>query len=114
MSSVKLFTGSVLAGALASVLAIPTAAAQTAGPVSVMVNDEAPLTVPSTASPGFSYVAGAPTSTLSVYTDGFLFCTNVAPGYPWNTAVTLAPLHLDQSFSPAHPWTLPTASDIRN
>ena len=113
MSSVKLFTGSVLAGALASVLAIPTAAAQTAGPISVMVNDEAPLTVPSP--PGFSYVAGATTNTLSVYTDGFLFCTNVVlPGGSWNTAVTLAPLHLDQSFSPAHPWTLPTASDILN
>jgi hypothetical protein len=114
MSSVKLFTGSVLAGALASVLAIPTAAAQTAGLVSVMVNDEAPLTVPSSPAPGFSYVAGATTNTLSVYTDGFLFCTNLALGGSWNTEVTLAPLHLDQSFSPAHPWTLPTASDIQN
>ena len=113
MSSVKLFTGSVLAGALASVLAIPTAAAQTAPPVSVIVNNETPLTVPS--SLGFSYVAGSTTSTLSVYTGGFLFCTNVVvPGNSWNTLVTLAPLHLDQSFSPSHPWTLPIASDIGN
>jgi hypothetical protein len=103
MPSVKLFTGSVLAGALASVLAIPTAAAQTAGPVSVMVNDEAPLTVPS--SPGFSYVAGATTSTLSVTSDGYLLCANVyLTGAPGSTTTMLAPGHLR--------WSLPAATDV--
>ena len=105
MSSVKLFKGSVLAGALASVLAIPTAAAQTAPSVSVLVNDEAPLTVPS--SPGFSYVAGATTSTLSVTSDGYLLCANVYPtGAPGSAMTVLAPGHLR--------WILPSATDVRS
>lgn len=109
MSSVKQFAGCVLAGALASVSFSPDADAS----VSVQVNDNAPLAVqtPTTAPSGIVYQQNnGQTSLISVFTEGFLFCANV-PQAP-SSVTTLAPQHEDQSFSPAHPWNMPSASDV--
>jgi hypothetical protein len=112
MSSVKLFAGYVFAGAVASVFSVPTAHAA----ARVLVNNETPLLVqtPTLTPAGFVYQRNGTGSTVSVNTDGFLFCSN--PGGSSNPSVTLAPLHEDQSFlgQPAHAWNLPTASDVLN
>lgn len=117
MSPVKLFTGSVLAGALASVLAIPIAAAQ-AG-TSLRVNGETQTVQAPTQSGavGISYStpAGGLTSALKVYTDGFLFCANISSNTVVTTPVSLTLAYEDQSFSPspAHAWAFPTETDVQ-
>lgn len=113
--SVKQFAGHVIAGVVLSGAAIPTVSA-----ASLMVNQQSlSVQTPTLAgTSGITYQAAAPTSTVSVYTSGFLFCANVLAGASppsppppsWN--VTFVPKHEDQSFSPAHAWAMPTASDI--
>jgi hypothetical protein len=116
--SVKLCAGNVIAGVVLSTLAL---SAPTVNAGSLIVNNERSLAIQTPASPttpAISYQTGAQTSTLSAYTQGYLFCANVSPPpppgdpYSWSPAVTLAPKHEDQAFTPAHPWAMSSAIDI--
>lgn len=61
---------------------------------------------------GFSYVqTGSETSTLKVYTQGFLFCTNL--GETYSSPATLSIAHEDQTMSPAHHWSFATTTDAQ-
>lgn len=108
MSSVKMWVVGVAAGVAAcgSVGAI----AQDA-PTFVVSRQSQTVQTPGTAGQsGISYVqTGGATSALKVYTDGFLFCGN--PGNSVTSAATLVIAHEDQTLSPPHPWTFPTATD---
>jgi hypothetical protein len=91
----------ILAGLAASALFAPVicAAAQ------VKVNDEAPLDLQSP--PGFTYTNGGSSATLSVATNGFMACANVAAeGQSMVTNINVVPQHGQ--------WRFPGAIDIRS
>lgn len=111
MPSVKQCAGYVFAGAMLSVFAISTARAADA---SVVVSNEKlgvqrpmlPLTSPAA---GITYKTTStqdPQASLTVYTEGFLFCTNI--GGEASAVVTLIPSHESQGVTPVHAWTFPT------
>jgi hypothetical protein len=69
----------------------------------LVVNGEQPLSI--TTPPGFTYVSSGGTGSLTVTTDGFLFCANVYPDNPPTpTPVTVIPHHGS--------WMLPMAQDV--
>jgi len=62
---------------------------------------------------GISYEqTGAATSTLNVYTQGFLFCGNVSADNIVDSPVKFTLSHEDQSFTPAHPWMFNYGTDV--
>lgn len=109
MSSAKHIAVVVFVSTVASVA---VAHADTAS-LSVVVNRETQLvqtpTLPGAA--GISYAGGSP-SPLKVYTDGFLFCANVSTDQIIATPAYFVTAHEDQSFTPAHPWTFTTVTDV--
>lgn len=83
--------------------------------VSLVLGDEQQVVqTPAQASnSGISYAqTGAATSTLNVYTKGFLFCANVSPNNTSASPVTFSLAHEDQTFTPAHPWTFSYGTDV--
>ena len=69
----------------------------------LIVNGEQPLSI--TTPPGFTYVTSGATGSLTVATDGYLFCANVYPDNPpAPTPVTVIPQHGS--------WLLPIAQDV--
>lgn len=108
MSSAKHFAILVLASTFSS-------AALAQSSVRLVLGDEqqAVQTPAQSASGGILYAqTGASTSTLTVYTQGFLFCANVSADNTSASPVTFALAHEDQSFTPAHPWTFTYGSDV--
>lgn len=66
----------------------------------------------SSPAPGFSYLkTGSLSSSLTVYTEGFLFCGNPSAA-PQNTVANLKVMHEDQAMTPAHPWLFADAVDV--
>lgn len=101
MPALKTSAARILAGLAVSVLFAPAicAAAQ------VKVNDEAPLDLQSP--PGFTYINGGSSATLSVATNGFLVCSNIAAdGESMATNINVVPQHGQ--------WRYPAAVDIRS
>jgi hypothetical protein len=100
MLATKKSVARIFAGLTASVLFAPACWAA----ATIVVNNEAPLNIQTPA--GFSYLAQGDAGSLSVSTDGFLFCGNVYPDTPPDlNQVVLVPQHGD--------WALPTAIDVR-
>lgn len=110
--SVKQFVGCVFVGAAASFSFIGLAHAQTAATVTVDNSVQAVQTPATASTAGIAYSQSGTGSLLKVYTSGFLFCGN--PTTPASNLVTLQAAHEDQSFTPAHPWTFATATDVSN
>jgi hypothetical protein len=97
MSAARIF-----AGLAASALFTPTFCAA----ASLVINSETPLNI--TTPPGFTYVVTGSDGSLSVPTDGFLFCANLSSDeteQPPSTPVTVMPQHGD--------WALPVAQDVQ-
>jgi hypothetical protein len=101
MPALKTSAARILAGLAASALFAPVicAAAQ------VKVNDEAPLDLQSP--PGFTYINGGSTATLSVATNGFMSCANIVEdGGSMLTNISMVPQHGQ--------WRFPAAVDLRS
>lgn len=104
MSSVKSWVACLTAGVAACGSA--GALAQSV-PTLVIGRQSQPIQTTTSVPSGLVYqTTGTQTSTLSAYTEGFLFCDNIGIE---PSAVTLALGHEDQSFNPAHPWAQPSA-----
>ncbi|HKE48229.1 MAG TPA: hypothetical protein VKB52_09190, partial [Rhodanobacteraceae bacterium] len=97
MPAFKLSASRIFAGLAASAFTAPIFAA------TLVVNNESPLDI--TTPPGFSYIVQGANGSLSVPTQGFLFCANIyASGQPQPSPVTVVPQHGS--------WQLPTAKDV--
>ena len=97
MPAIKLSVSRVFAGLAAVAFSAPIVAA------TLVVNNESPMDV--TTPPGFTYIVQGASGSLSVPTQGFLFCANVYTSNPPSpTAVTVVPQHGD--------WKLPIAQDV--
>lgn len=105
MSSVKSWMVGVVAGAAT----VGSFGAFAQVPTLVVGNHSQSVQTPTTVPSGVVYQATGPqNSTLTAYTEGFLFCGNVG-GAEQGLLVSIAPQHEDQTITPAHPWTLPSA-----
>ena len=112
MTSAKKFAWCVSAGTAVAVSLLSLSATA----ATLAINDESlAVQTPTAGGAGISYVlTGASQSTLKVYTKGFLFCSDISSQESSNaTPATFLPSHEDQSFTPAHPWSFGTLSDIR-
>jgi len=111
MLSIQQSVAKIFAGLTASVIFAPASWAVTLTINSQSVTVQTPTTAPS----GIAYVQnGVDNSSLTVYTNGFLFCDNVYPDEQSPIdEVTLTPAHEDQGFAPAHRWAFSTAKDVR-
>jgi hypothetical protein len=110
MSSVKQFAFVLLAGTLSS-----AAVAQSSVQLTVGKEQQIVQTPTQSSAGGISYAqTGAATSTLNVYTKGFLFCGNVSANDIFASPVTFTLAHEDQSFAPApaHPWSFNPGTDV--
>jgi hypothetical protein len=74
--------------------------ASTSFAASLVINRESPLEI--AGNPGFTYLVNGTSGSLSVATEGFLFCSNVGTASP--QAVTVNPQHGS--------WRLPIAQDV--
>jgi len=101
MPAFKMSAARIFAGLAASAFFTPafcTAA-------TLVINNETPLDV--TTPPGFTYRVTGSDGSLSVPTDGFLFCANISTsGSTTPTPVTVMPQHGD--------WRLPVAQDVQS
>jgi hypothetical protein len=98
MPAIKTSAARILAGFAVSAFITPFCFAAT-----LSLNKEDPLDI--STSPGFSYVVQGSSGSLSVPTDGFLFCANVYPATPPDpSAVTVIPQHGN--------WRFPFAQDV--
>ena len=99
MPAFKTSAAPILASLAASVFLTPVICAA----ATLIVNDEQGLSI--TTPPGFTYVTSGGSGSLTVATDGFLFCANVYPDNPPPpTPVTVIPQHGS--------WMLPVALDV--
>lgn len=111
MSSVK----SCVVGVAAGLAALGSVGAVAQSSVTLRVDKEmqavqTPLTA---GQAGIAYrQTGANASALDIYTKGFLFCANVSSGNVVQSASTLTIHHEDQEFTPPHPWSFPSVTDV--
>lgn len=103
MSSVKYWVACLTAGVAACG---STGALAQGVPALVIGRQSQPIQTTTTVPSGLVYQAtGAQTSTVSVFTEGFMFCDNIGSQ---ESALKLALGHEDQAFNPAHPWAQPS------
>lgn len=110
MSSVKKWAVGACAGM--AVCASMIAVAQVS-PTVVVGKQSQPVQTPSAAgASGIGYSQTSATeSSLVAHTKGFMFCGNA--GTTAQTASTLTIAHEDQGFTPAHPWTFASVTDVQ-
>ncbi|MBO9664720.1 hypothetical protein [Dokdonella sp.] len=105
MSSVKSWMVGLAAGAVAC------GSVAHAEPVLFVDKQSQEVQTPTVPEVGFSYVqSSASESTLTVYTEGFLFCGN--PGGGTNTPMDLVVKHEDQTMNPPQSWVFSKSSDL--
>ena len=101
MPAFKMSASRIFAGLAASAFFTPAFCIA----ATLVINNETPLNV--TTPPGFTYMVTGSDGSLSVPTDGFLFCANLSADQsqdPPQTPVTVMPQHGD--------WRLPVAQDV--
>jgi hypothetical protein len=98
MPAIKLFAVPVTAGFAVSAFLIPAFCSA----ATLVVNREQPINISTT--PGFNYQVQGGSGSLSVDTEGWLFCTNMSDSGQQPSAVTVVPQHGD--------WRLPVAQDV--
>lgn len=118
MTSVKQFAGSLCLGVLLSVPAITQAASVIVNNENLTVQTPTLATPPGTPLPsGITYRStGATTSSLKVYTEGFLFCANIGyvpPANPNEFVTTLVSAH-ESMGSSVHLWEFQSANDVKS
>ena len=96
MPAFKLSASRIFAGLAVSAFSTPIFAA------TLVVNNEAPLDI--TTPPGFTYIVQGTNGSLSVPTQGYLFCANLYTSSQQPSLVTVVPQHGD--------WLLPIAQDV--
>lgn len=110
MTSVKNWMVGLAAGAAA----MGSVSAVADSPLLSVDKQSQTVQTPTTGSAGFSYVpvSNGTKSTLSVYSEGFLFCGNpgLAGASPYK--VDLQVKHQDQQLTPSGEWLFSTATDV--
>ena len=107
MLSAKQIAGCLLTGVIFSASSIPLAEAAEVRIGTQTLEVQTPTLSPGA---GIRYTASGTGGTLTVHTEGFLFCTNFHPQL--SSAITLVPSHETQGVNPAHAWRMPTATDV--